>query len=68
MPDHDKRVALVSGANRGLGLAISQGLAEHEITVILGARDSKKGAHTGLSPLQNGAELHDDTYCPGSPR
>ncbi|MEJ2101735.1 MAG: SDR family oxidoreductase [Desulfobacterales bacterium] len=44
MPDHDKRVALVTGANRGLGFAISQGLAEHGITVILGARDSQKGA------------------------
>jgi NAD(P)-dependent dehydrogenase (short-subunit alcohol dehydrogenase family) len=50
MPDHDGRVALVTGANRGLGFAISQRLAEHGITVILGARDSKKGSQFGCRP------------------
>ena len=58
MPDHDKRVALVSGANRGLGLAISQGLAEHGITVILGARDSKKGAQACSRLKRRGLDVH----------
>jgi NAD(P)-dependent dehydrogenase (short-subunit alcohol dehydrogenase family) len=44
MPDHDKRMALVSGANRGLGYAISRRLGEQNITVILGTRDPMKKA------------------------
>ena len=44
MPDHEKRVALVTGANRGIGNAISRQLADRDITVILGARNPNKGA------------------------
>lgn len=51
MPDHDKRVALVTGANRGIGYAISRRLGEQNHTVILGTRDSNKGA-TACSRLQ----------------
>jgi NAD(P)-dependent dehydrogenase (short-subunit alcohol dehydrogenase family) len=58
MPDHDGRVALVTGANRGLGFAISQRLAEHGITVILGARDSKKGAQACYRLKRRGLDAH----------
>lgn len=44
MPVHDKRVALVTGGNRGIGYAIGRSLAQRGITVILGVRDSNKGA------------------------
>lgn len=44
MPKHDKRVALVTGANRGIGYAIASGLAERGVTVVLGVRDPGKGA------------------------
>ena len=37
------RIALVSGANKGLGLETSRQLAEREITVLMGARDIAKG-------------------------
>jgi NAD(P)-dependent dehydrogenase (short-subunit alcohol dehydrogenase family) len=51
MPDHDKRVALVTGGNRGIGYAIGRSLAQRGITVILGVRDPNKGA-TACSRLQ----------------
>ncbi len=44
MTNDDKRVALVSGANRGIGYAISRRLGEQNIKVIMGTRDPEKGA------------------------
>jgi NAD(P)-dependent dehydrogenase (short-subunit alcohol dehydrogenase family) len=38
------RIALVTGGNRGLGLATAHGLGEHGATVIVGARDAARGA------------------------
>ena len=40
---HAARVALVTGANRGIGLEIARQLAGHGLTVVLGARDAKGG-------------------------
>ncbi|UAB99924.1 SDR family NAD(P)-dependent oxidoreductase [Dactylosporangium vinaceum] len=37
------RIALVTGANRGIGAAIAQGLAERGLTVVVGARDAASG-------------------------
>jgi NAD(P)-dependent dehydrogenase (short-subunit alcohol dehydrogenase family) len=39
----EKRVALVSGGNRGIGLEICRKLAEEGLTVLLGSRDEEKG-------------------------
>jgi len=44
MPVHDKRVALVTGGNRGIGYAIGRSLAQRGIAVILGVRDPGRGA------------------------
>jgi NAD(P)-dependent dehydrogenase (short-subunit alcohol dehydrogenase family) len=43
MSAEDQRVAVVSGANRGIGLAVARQLGERGMTVVLGARDSAGG-------------------------
>lgn len=36
---NDSKIALVTGANKGIGLAIAQGLGAAGFTVAVGARD-----------------------------
>jgi NAD(P)-dependent dehydrogenase (short-subunit alcohol dehydrogenase family) len=40
---HDKRVALVTGANQGIGLQIAKELAAKDFTVLIGSRDLARG-------------------------
>lgn len=40
---HDKRVALVTGANQGIGLQIAKELAAHGLTVLVGSRNLARG-------------------------
>lgn len=39
----DQRTALVTGGNRGIGLAICEGLAERGLHVVMGSRDEANG-------------------------
>ncbi|MGI5238481.1 SDR family NAD(P)-dependent oxidoreductase [Dactylosporangium sp. CA-139066] len=50
----EERVALVTGANRGIGLEVTRRLAERGWTVLLGARSAAKGARAaaGLAPAR----------------
>ncbi len=40
---HDKRVALVTGANQGIGLQIAKELAARGLTVLVGSRNLERG-------------------------
>ena len=43
------RTALVTGGNRGIGLAICKGLADRGLNVVLGARNEDKGKGAAAS-------------------
>ena len=51
----DKPVALVTGANKGIGLQIAKDLAAHGFTVLVGSRSFENG-ETGAKSI--GAEAH----------
>lgn len=40
---HDKQVALVTGANQGIGLQIAKDLVAHGLTVLVGSRNLERG-------------------------
>ena len=45
----DKPVALVTGANKGIGLQIAKDLASHEFTVLVGSRSLENGEEAAKS-------------------
>ncbi|WP_366918542.1 SDR family oxidoreductase [Acaryochloris sp. IP29b_bin.148] len=54
---HTQRIALVTGANRGLGLEVCRQLARQGITVILTARDRNKGEQATQQLLEEGLQV-----------
>ncbi|MEL6787202.1 MAG: SDR family NAD(P)-dependent oxidoreductase, partial [Cyanobacteria bacterium J06607_15] len=56
----ETKIALVTGGNRGIGLAIAQGLIKANVRVIIGSRSLEKGkaAVEKLdSPLASAVEI-----------
>jgi NAD(P)-dependent dehydrogenase (short-subunit alcohol dehydrogenase family) len=57
MPTSAKRVALVSGANKGIGLEIACHLAREGLQVLLGARNAKLGEAAAGQLRQQGCDV-----------
>lgn len=55
--EQEARIALVTGANRGIGLEVCRQLAQQGYTVILGARDLHKGEQAAASLIERGLSI-----------
>ncbi len=54
----DKKVALITGANKGIGLEIARQLGKQNITVVLGSRDPQKGQAAANLLKAEGIDAH----------
>ncbi len=54
----DKKVALITGANKGIGLEIARQLGHQGITVVLGSRDPQKGQAAVDTLKSEGIDAH----------
>ncbi|MGF6774343.1 NAD(P)-dependent dehydrogenase (short-subunit alcohol dehydrogenase family) [Paraburkholderia sp. GAS199] len=57
MAEHDKRIALVSGANKGIGLEVTRALAKAGLRVLLGARDAGRGEAAAAQVREEGLDV-----------
>jgi NAD(P)-dependent dehydrogenase (short-subunit alcohol dehydrogenase family) len=55
---HNKKVALITGANKGLGFEIARQLGQQGITVVLGARDNSKADEAAKKLKAEGIDAH----------
>lgn len=53
-----KRVALVTGAGRGIGYEIAEQLARKDLTVVLGVREEEKGVTARDRMVEQGLDAH----------
>jgi len=60
MPMQDKPVALVTGANQGIGLQIAKDLVAHGFTVLVGSRNFERGEGAAKEVGQDAHALHLD--------
>ncbi len=63
IPDQSGRVALVTGANSGIGFEAARALGAHGATVLLGCRDAAKGADA-INRIHESAPDADVTVLP----
>ena len=55
---HTKRVAFITGANKGLGLEIARQLGQQGVTVVVGARDKAKANEAADKLKGEGIDAH----------
>lgn len=53
-----KKIALITGANKGIGLETARQLGKQGITVLVGARNEKKGTAAAQELRQEGIDAH----------
>jgi NAD(P)-dependent dehydrogenase (short-subunit alcohol dehydrogenase family) len=64
----DKPVALVTGANKGIGLQIAKELVAHGLTVLVGSRDLRHGETAAKSLGANARAINSTSQIrPQSP-
>ncbi len=57
MHDASKRIALVTGANKGIGFEVSRGLAQADLTVLMAARNPDLGQAAAASLRAEGLDV-----------
>ena len=55
---NNKKIALITGANKGIGLETARQLGNHGITVLVGARDETKGTGAAAALRNEGIDAH----------
>jgi NAD(P)-dependent dehydrogenase (short-subunit alcohol dehydrogenase family) len=55
---HKNKVALITGANKGLGFEIARQLGHQGVTVVLGARDNAKANEAAKTLKAEGVDVH----------
>ena len=53
----DKKVALITGANKGIGYEIANQLGQKGFHVVITARDEERGMNAARSLAKNGIEV-----------
>jgi NAD(P)-dependent dehydrogenase (short-subunit alcohol dehydrogenase family) len=54
----NKQIALITGANKGIGLEMARQLGKEGITVLIGARDEKKGKRAAEELREEGVDAY----------
>jgi NAD(P)-dependent dehydrogenase (short-subunit alcohol dehydrogenase family) len=55
---NSNKVALITGANKGIGLEIARQIGAQGVTVLVGARDSQRAAEAVAELRDGGADAH----------